>query len=260
MSNNPIFVCGQLEKATYTYNGTSSTDYPIENLSNYIAQIPWKGTVESGKQILIDLGSARAIDTAITEGLAFTPSGSNAVILQCDANDSSSFANPVTLVNLTTHAGQYYATFASITKRYFRVYFANIITTAPELSQIFLNTRFDLGFTQVWPYKAKDEEFTVTQKRSIGGILRTASPYNGGPSVFEVKFTAMPDTFDAAWKQHHQRVQGSMYPFYYIHTDGTVWYVNFENGANGVSKNRYNQNDTDTVRLITQDIQIVDLG
>jgi hypothetical protein len=253
--SNPLFLAGCLEQATYTMSLTEDAAYPLANLSTYIVSDLWKSPASTNDQTLnIDIGAAIAIDSIVVDGHNFA--GMTNVQLEVDAADNPAFPNPVGIIpvnNPFTTSPIVFSNAVPPTKRYWRLRFVNTNSIIPQLGQIFITKKFDPGFTQSYPYNAKNEEFSTSRRRAIDGMARNAQVY-AGVLTYQLTFDAMPATFEANWLRFHQKVRGALCPFYFIDTDSTMFYMMLDQDVNDIETFRYNLCKIGSIKIVSQGV------
>ena len=121
------------------------------------------------------------------------------------------------------------------------------------MGQIFLGVKFVPEFTQSYPYKAKNEEFSTSRRRAIDGTARMVQVF-AGILGYEISFSNMPATFEAAWLRFHQKVRGALCPFYFVDTDGTMFYMMLDQDSNDVETFRYNLCNLNSIKIVSQGV------
>lgn len=250
---NPRFYAGDLEEATYTMSLTEVVAFPLANLANYDPNSLWKSSANTkGQTLNIDFGSAKARNFVVIDGNNFDSMIS--VNLQVGVTDDGAFASPTTVTTLHARGDEpVKVDFSSVTKRYWRILFTNTSSIVPQLGQIFINQAFDAGKHYEFPYSAKDEIFETSRARALNGFLRTSQSYKG-ILTWQIRFKNMNETFAASWLRFHQKVRGSMLPFYYVDPDDAMFYVLLSGDQNDLERFRYQLNNLGVIRLETQSV------
>ena len=128
---NPMFCVGVLAEATYTATSTNSS-FPLSNLSTYVPTDLWKSNANTSPQyLMIDYGSAVSRNYAL-----FHQHNLNSMTtVSLQAADSADYlTNLVTVVaDIKTATDPVLFTFGAVTKRYWRINYANTGANIPQM-------------------------------------------------------------------------------------------------------------------------------
>lgn len=227
---NPMFCVGVLAEATYTATSTNSS-FPLSNLSTYVPTDLWKSNANTSPQyLMIDYGSAVSRNYAL-----FHQHNLNSMTtVSLQAADSADYlTNLVTVVaDIKTATDPVLFTFGAVTKRYWRINYANTGANIPQMGQVFINTLFTSSFAPDFPARVSNEDFeATTEKVTLSGLIRTASPY-GGRIVHEMGWSNIDSAWASGMQRVVQKVAGKRFPCYYWDHNGVAWYGHFGENYN----------------------------
>jgi hypothetical protein len=252
--SNPKFLGQDLSIPTFTWSAGVDSSYPVTNLQNGFTDIYSKSNALTASQyITIDFGSAVAINMGLVDGNNFASIGAdNGIKLQYNTNDDTNWADAVTVGTFTASNAAQLLSFATQTKRYWRILFdsTGALVAAPYISNLFLATSLDFEKTQQWGCVVQMPSHNVVSSESLDGRIRSAITA-GGRYNWEVEFKLQSDTFVTAWRTFLLTVKNSASPFYYIDSNSAIWCVVFDSNYNPTTMFRYNLNDTSKFKLKT---------
>lgn len=251
--STPLFLPGDLEKVTFSATSTDGS-YPLANLDDYDPDTYWQSGATTANQMLKeDVGSAIACDCAVIHNHNFGSVVAD-IGIKLQVSSVSDFSSDVTDIedDLASLAASdpIVLSFASVTKRYRRIYFESAapLAVAPKVGQFFMDQKLDPAHSFELPFKEKDEAFSTSSGRAITGKYRS-SQIHKGILRWQIRFMRMNATFETAWLRFHQKVRGRGCPFYYQDQNGAVWYNVLGDDANDVERFRYQLNNMGIIKM-----------
>ena len=147
-----------IDAATAPTALTEDLLYPIENVQNQRLSKRWRSTAATSQTVVVDLGSAQAVDTVAILGHSLTTSA----VVSIDAHSSDSWGSPSWTTSLTALTGpilKYLA--AAQTYQYWRFNLsdASAATTYIEAGRLWLGTKIAIDPSSLY-------NFSVTKRRS----------------------------------------------------------------------------------------------
>jgi len=198
----------------------ADADAPLENLYNYYPDEIWRSSAATnGQTLTIDFLTAKAVDFIALQGQNWD----GTVVLEADSNEDFSTATEV-IANLVGNTSPCVIEFATVTKRYWRLRFADCNSVIPELGQIFLDTLFDFVFPYEFPFKDGNEEYETSMVVALDGRIRTSQPYDAR-KVWEIDVVHLNDTIRENFRTFFTKIRGKATPFYFANLDGSLAYV-----------------------------------
>ena len=147
-----------IDAATAPTALTEDLLYPIENVQNQRLSKRWRSTAATSQTVIVDLGSAQAVDTVAILGHSLTTSA----VVSIDAHTSDSWGAPAYTTTLTALTGPILKYLASAeTYQYWRfnISDASAASTYVEAGRLWLGERLTIDPSSLY-------NFSVTKTRS----------------------------------------------------------------------------------------------
>jgi len=258
--SNPILVAQDLSLYTLTATSTNP-NYPLDNLKSYIITDIWISGTKSVNQFLkVDFGTPTEIDSIVIENhnfeyLGFEPTNEGVVLQYSD--DDINYYN-IAWIEDNFSKDPVYRAFTSQTKRYWRIVFsrnASELLTYPQIGNIFLAKKCDLGRPYDFPFQLLPKSYKTSVTETLSGIIRT-SKIIGSKYLFEFTWLGQKGGVTDSVISEFQRVfnlcKGRLRPLYFVDTDGsTIIYCHFNYDDDPSLKYRVNVNEF-VLKLIGQ--------
>lgn len=182
-----IFYSNQIDLAGVTFTPTTyDVAYPPQNLANEHRSFPWKtGTTVASENVVIDLGSAKAITSVILLDHTLTSGDTN---IKLEGNSTNSWGAPAFTQALTWTSGPIAAIFGSQSLRYWRLSFTK--SSAGEqraIGRLFLGTYYTTT-EGAEDMKLKPVDLSQSQMTEGG---QSYSDAQGHYRAYEVNFSAI---------------------------------------------------------------------
>lgn len=234
---NVIFYHTGSEDTTFTASGGGDTI----NLQDRNPNHTWtSASLSSGQSLIIDLNSAKAVDSCVVDGANFLTNGATTITLQ-------SSALGVTYISVTTFSlsnSVQVITFPSETKQYWKILFTKTsgsLSTYPIIGNIFLGTKIEMTIPYDSGYKTS-RAFQTNKNRAIDGTYYSSQIYSGIDN-YNFKFSNITNTLSDLLETLFNSVKGGLYPFYYSDTDSALLLVILDSDENDLTKDGYNVNN-----------------
>lgn len=246
----------------YTFGATgTNAGYPLTNLATYLEHLQWRGANNNNSQVLtIDLGAATEIDSLV---IAKSNHGNMETVVVEAADNSAFSTNLVTpIANLVIEMSQASSTtqdvyhFNAVTKRYWRLRYADTGGNVPQVGQVFLCKRLTFQYPYEFGY-SKSPEFQTSRSTALDGTLRGSAAI-GGRKVLELPFKLWSDTFRDEYIAFERTVIGGLIPFYVLDINGTtIHYVVLAEDYTPIRGTMYNQNEIGVLKMLAQQADVL---
>ena len=224
-------------------NITSSQGGAIDNLQDRNPSHKWtSGSTTTGSHyVTMDLITARACDSCVIDGSNWASTGATAITLEYSSDNST--WNNIGTFDHTTSALQKIE-FTSATYRYWRINIfksGGVYSAAPQIGNIILGAKIEMTIPFDSSYDTS-RIFNTIKQRAIDGTYYANQLY-GGVDSYSFKFSNITNALSDSMETLFNSVKGSLNPFYYSDTNGSLFLVILNNDENSLSKKGYNVND-----------------
>jgi len=246
--SNPVFYAADMSGAVFTASLAADAVYPLDNLHTNVPALPWKSSaLTNGQTLNIDLGSAWACDFVALGAHNLLSMGN--VKLQVGTIDNGAFATPIDVAVLNGLAvSPGVVTFASVTKRYWRILFTDTNYVTPQIGLLLLGSKFATPFPYDSDSAIGNKQFSTSSKLDMYGTIRTSRQIPGRERM-EVTFTLVDDATVTAFLAFMNIVQGQWNPFFFVDHKGTLHIMHFEEDYIEAKSVRYNINDIARLKM-----------
>jgi hypothetical protein len=256
--SNPIFIGQDLD--LYTVTATSEqTAYPANNIKTGFAADVWKSdSLSQTQSYIVDLGSAKTIDSAVFENHNLDELGigaSDEIYISLSLNGTDYTVN-YTWSNAGPSADPVCVSWAPTSCRYIKLHFLNsgALSAKPQIGNLVYGLKLDFGKAADFNYPVSPRSFETALSKSLSGVVRTSQAYKDRflPKLsFRGEKGGLTDTVAASWNTFFALMRGRMKPFYFIDEDAVIWYVHMDLDINPITKYRVNMNGLE-IPLMTQ--------
>jgi hypothetical protein len=250
----PKIIYSDLSQVIYSGSEVASTDYPFDNLTDYMPTSRWVSSTTTADQFLyMDFGTAYYANSIVIENhnLDSIMSDGN-VYLEAASTSSFSGSSYVNIIPITTDTNAiYFNTFDLTYRRYYRLRYSGSLSDTPYIGNIFIGRYFQFPYTYQWGYKKYNKEFNTTEKTALDGTIKTHQNCDGR-TKYEVTWKYLDNSTKDNFITFVNTVNGKLYPFYFVDHCDIVSYMLLESDYNPTVAQRYNLNDLQTVIMKSQ--------
>lgn len=216
--------------------------YPAVMLKTLSRSYFWKSSVlTSGQTLTLDLGAAHPCDFVIVDAHNFALLGSTVIALE--ASTDLAFTSPVEVVpDLKSPDPVILLSFTSASYQYWRLKFVSSVSVEPLVGIFIVGLAVDFPYTENYGGAWNDKQFDTVKEKNVSGTFLAAQAYDG-KQVVDTQFTNMPDSLASHVNYFVSLVRGSLVPFYFQTTDGSLYFGTFGGDSVEILSNASNLND-----------------
>jgi hypothetical protein len=246
---NPKFLYCDISRVTFTAT-SEATGYEATKLSDYNPGSRWAAGADTWDQsVYFTFDNASACNMVILENKNFDAVMVSGSIKLQYADDAGFTSNVVTLTTIPTSSATWAYEFpASVTKKYWRIYFNGEVGSTPYLGNWYMGTYLEMTHNYEWGYKIQNYEHKTSEVKGLRGNMRMSSLY-AGRVINEITFKYQNDTTKNSWVDFVTRIRGKLFPFYFIDHNENISFVKIDGDYTAMTAMIHGINDLQTLKL-----------
>jgi hypothetical protein len=260
---NPSIYCTELDQIIFTSSAGDDAAHPVANLNTYFVDYYWKSAASTNGQTLkleapslgIGVGNKNYM---IIEGSNIDAIEAGGGRVRVQSSSSSGFSSPTDLYDSDiTATFPQVLSFSSTSRIYFRILYDNCASIVPQVGRIFLGLSLDFTYPYDNPSKPTNRSFSTSVMTALDGRLRTSQSYTGRRR-WEISFSGqkvgIDDTMRTNWMKFFKVVRGRLLPWYFLDTDGLLYFVHLDTDIDPNAIFRHNINDLPGLIFVSQTV------